>query len=100
LKITTSWITLAEVLVKPLQAGDIRLESLYRQLIRPTSVCSVVAVDEKISSGAAAIRSLYGLRLPDAIHIATGQAMGCHCFLTRDVQWTKAGVNVIDPTTL
>jgi predicted nucleic acid-binding protein len=33
LTIATSWITLAEVLVKPLNQGDLKLESYYRRLL-------------------------------------------------------------------
>lgn len=100
LHIVTSWITLAEVLVKPIGSGDAKLEAYYRQLIRPSVVCSVVAVDEDIAGAAATIRAKYGIRIVDAIHIATGQFIGCNCFLSRDGQWAKTGITVIDPASL
>ena len=34
LHLATSWITLAEVLVKPMQNSDAKLEAYYRQLVR------------------------------------------------------------------
>lgn len=100
LHIVTSWITLAEVLVKPVSSCDVKLEAYYRQLVRPSIVCTVVAVDEDIAGAAATIRAQHGIRLADAIHIATGKFIGCNCFLTRDSQWAKTGISVIDPTTL
>ena len=100
LHIVTSWITLAEVLIKPMSTGDVKLEAYYRQLVRPSVVCTVVTVDEDIASAAAAIRAQHGIRLADAIHVATGRFIGCNCFLKRDRQWAKTGITVIDPATL
>src|SRR5665213_3689293 len=40
LHIVTSWITLAEVLIKPVSSGDVKLEAYYRQLIRSSVVCT------------------------------------------------------------
>jgi predicted nucleic acid-binding protein len=100
LPIVTSWITLSEVLVKPMQSGDTRLEAYYRQLIQPSTVCSVIPVAEGIASAAASIRAQFGVRLPDAIHIATGQSAGCSCLLTMDAAWAKASISTVDPASL
>ena len=40
---------------------------------------------------------LLGLKTPDAIHVATGMLESCDVFLTRDKEWAKAGVTVVDP---
>jgi predicted nucleic acid-binding protein len=81
LQIVTSWITLAEVLVKPIQSGDDRLEAYYRQVISASDNFSVVAVDEEICSAAAILRAVHGIKLPDAIHVATWQLASCVNFL-------------------
>ncbi|MBS1718567.1 MAG: type II toxin-antitoxin system VapC family toxin [Armatimonadetes bacterium] len=99
LEAVCSWITLAEVLVKPIQNADLTLETYYRRLIHP-SVCSMVDVDEQIAAAAATLRAEHGIRLPDAIHIATGQASGCDYFLTSDANWAKFGLPVIDAANL
>ena len=100
LHVVTSWITLAEVLIRPISQGDAQLESYYRQLVQPSAFFRVIAVDESIASSAAVIRSTHGIKLADAIHIATGQWAGCNCFLTRDSQWAKTGIAIVDPDDL
>jgi predicted nucleic acid-binding protein len=99
-RVTTSWITLAEVLVKPLHLGDAILESAYRAFLTPSPVVRLIPVDADVAAEAARIRAQYGLRLPDALHLATGLRAGCTHFMTRDAQWAKVGVPVIDPASL
>jgi predicted nucleic acid-binding protein len=96
-KVITSWITLSEVLVKPLQLSDTDLILAYQDLFRDATTFEVINVDEKIAGAAAQIRATYGLRLPDAIHVATGLQRGCSAFVTADAGWARAGVNIIDP---
>jgi predicted nucleic acid-binding protein len=43
------------------------------------------------------LRAQYGLKIPDAIHLATGILAGCTLFVTRDASWKKAGVAVVEP---
>lgn len=76
LTMVTSWITFAEVLIKPLQNGDALAESGYRSFFVPSSHFEILSVDQGIADRAAALRALHGLKLPDAVHIATGMAAG------------------------
>jgi predicted nucleic acid-binding protein len=99
LRVVSSWITLAEVLVRPVQRGDRTLEGYYRRLVSP-AVFTMVEVNQSIADAAATLRAEFGLRLPDALHIATGQARGCELFLTRDLAWAKAGIYVVTPEEL
>lgn len=100
LVLVTSWITLAEVLIKPMQIVDAILEKTYRQFLSPAPHFQLLPVDRSISEQAAAIRAQHGLKLPDSIHLATGIVANCSCFLTGDAEWSKSGLQIIDPSSL
>lgn len=87
----TSELTLAEVLVKPLQDRNSVLESLCFQFICNRGGLRVRPVDKQILVEAARIRAVHGLRLPDAIHIATALDTGCQVLLTNDRRLRKVG---------
>lgn len=80
----TSDLTLAEVLVKPMQDQNERLQDAYRQFLRPTSVLRMEPITREILEHAAGIRAAAELKLPDAIHLATAVSSRCDSFLTND----------------
>lgn len=80
----TSELTLAEVLVKPLELGLGNVVSAYTDLLQPSEHLAVVPVGRTILVEAARQRALLGIRLPDAIHVATALDAGCDVFLTND----------------
>ncbi len=95
--ITTSELTLAEVLVKPLEqaagykAGQ--LAETYKQLIYDKgNFQKVIPVDRGVLEDAALIRarfpaqSKYKVKLPDAIHLATAIRANCLVFVTGDAR--------------
>jgi predicted nucleic acid-binding protein len=96
LTMVTSWVTLAEVLVKPLQGGDALSEAGYRGFFVPSTHFEIFPVDQAIADQAAKLRARYNFRLPDALHIATGMAAGCTHYLTGDGKWAQTGLNVIE----
>lgn len=96
-RLTASAITLAEVLVQPIKLGRAQLEVEHHRFLTPSDVLSVVAADSAVTIRAAQLRAAYGFRTPDAIHIATGLAAGCDLFLTGDLAWAKAGIQVVTP---
>lgn len=98
--LVTSWLSLAEVLIKPLQTQDMILEKAYRQFLSPAPHFQLLPVDRNIVDQAAQLRAQYGFKLPDAIHIATGMIAGCSHYLTGDMKWSKTGLNVIDAASL
>lgn len=100
LTMVTSWITFAEVLIKPLKAGDKSIVAGYRGLFRPSIYFEILPVDQDICDQAAIVRGLHGFKLPDAIHIATGVAANCTHFLTGDSTWMRAGLQIVDPRSL
>jgi predicted nucleic acid-binding protein len=80
----TSELTLAEVLVKPIEAGRTDLARAYEEMIAPSAWLSVVAVERAILVHAARLGPEFGLKLADAIHVASAVAAGCHVFLSDD----------------
>ncbi len=79
-----SVVTLTEVLTKPMQIGNQRLERDYRSLLLHSRHVSLVAVDTTIAKRAADLRARWGIRTPDALQIATAVESDCQAFLTND----------------
>ncbi|MDB9528258.1 PIN domain-containing protein [Oscillatoria sp. CS-180] len=67
----TSKLTLAEVLVKPMQRDDAEQQVICKQFVRSTKHLAVVPVNRSILIDAAQARAKTQLELPDAIHVAT-----------------------------
>ncbi|HSI42539.1 MAG TPA: PIN domain-containing protein [Xanthobacteraceae bacterium] len=83
--IVTSELTLAELLVEPLRAGDRLRIAAYETLLTTHEAINVVSVDRPILTGAAHIRAAHSsTKLPDAIHIATAELAGCQIVLSAD----------------
>lgn len=95
LVVVTSELTLLETLVRPRRLGDVVLERAYRDLLTKTHV-EIRSIGALVLDRAIDLRVL-GIKTPDAIHIATGMIEGCDVFLTRDRDWGRAGVTVVDP---
>lgn len=95
--LVASTILLSEVLVLPIKSGNRTLEREYRMLLAPSDALTIIPVDEAVAIRAAQLRAEFGFRLPDAIHIATGLIAGCDLFLTGDLAWARAGIQVLTP---
>lgn len=81
----TSEMTLAEILVKPIQASANDLVTAYREMIVSTPGFDVLPVHRAILVGAAELRAHRpALKLPDAIHVATARATSCTYFVSDD----------------
>lgn len=82
---TTSEITLAEILVKPLETGAKDLAAGYESMIVPSGAFDVRPVNRDVLIKAAGVRAhRRSVRLPDAIHIATATASSCAFFVSDD----------------
>jgi len=98
-QITTSVITLAEVMVKPLRMGNREVEEKYRKILLQTPVIKLMTITEVVAIRAAQLRAVYNLKTPDALQIATAILSGCDAFLTNDVgikRVTEIRVLVLD----
>ena len=80
----TSDLTFGELLVKPF-AQDQGLANAYFEILSASSVLELCQVSREIIIDAARLRSIRkGLKLPDAIHIATAEYAGCDAIVTND----------------
>ncbi len=64
---------------------DMAKQASFEQTLITSDTFRVVPVSRQILKEAALLRVTYtSLRLPDAIHVATGSLSGCSVFLTND----------------
>ncbi|NJO50173.1 MAG: type II toxin-antitoxin system VapC family toxin [Leptolyngbyaceae cyanobacterium RM2_2_4] len=85
-RVVTSTLTLTEVLVHPIRAGNIKLAAQYREIISDQANLTALPVSFEIAETAAHIRARHNLRTPDAIQIATAIRGRASFFLTNDVR--------------
>lgn len=84
----TSELTLAEVLVKPLQSHQAALQQVYLDALQDGTGLSMVPVSRAVLLEAARLRaSHHNLKLPDAIHAATALAFDAPSFITNDARF-------------
>jgi predicted nucleic acid-binding protein len=82
---TTSELTLAEVLVKPIEDGDEDMVRRYKEIIMPSRELDVLIVDREVLAEAAVMRTMRkSLKLPDAIHVASARRAGCAHIVSDD----------------
>jgi predicted nucleic acid-binding protein len=81
-QLMTSTLTLAEILVKPIERGDMTLSAKYENAVTTASIMLSFAI--KAAKIYASLRSDRALRAPDAIQLACGAAAGVDLFVTND----------------
>ena len=79
-----SSISLAELMVRPLEAGQDDLADLYRVLIHEMPNLETVSVDPRIASRAAEIRASGKMGPNESLLLATAQESGATAFVTSD----------------
>lgn len=85
----SSPITLAECSIVPYRQGLLELQQVFADaLVRNESVIFRIT-DELVAIEAVKMRVKYGLKLPDAIQIATAIVSNCDAFLTNDIALSK-----------
>ncbi len=78
----TSYVTLLELLVKPLREKRFDLVEQYKTIL--SSQLEMVAVDESVTIKAAELRAKYGIKTPDAIQLASVITKNGDVFVTND----------------
>lgn len=78
-------VTLAECLVMPIRLGQAQSQQDFIDMLTNTDGINFVPITASVSQKAAEIRVRYGLKLPDALQVATALVAGCDAFLTNDV---------------
>lgn len=100
----TSEMTLAEILVKPIELGDAELAKAYEDMVATTTGFEVLPVRRDILIEAARLRARYrSIKLPDAIHLATAMAAKCSHVVSDDRRLPPIeGIKVlnVDPFTV
>ena len=90
----TSTLTLAEVLVKPLAAGDLAWADRYEQLLNTPGV-SLLPFDRGSARIYAEVRKDKSIKPPDAIQLSCAASAGCDLFITNDERLSKKIVSGI-----
>ncbi len=85
----SSYLTLLEVLVKPIQAGHREIAVQYRDLMLGSDFLRLYPLDDKVAETAATLRARYHgngfkIKTPDAIQVATAILNGAEVFITND----------------
>jgi predicted nucleic acid-binding protein len=93
LTLAVTTITIAEVLTGPLKAGEESLAKRYRAVL---DAWQVVDLSSDIAESAARLRGRYGLKLPDAIQLASALAINADALVTHDRDFADApGIRVL-----
>ena len=90
-ELCTSWLTVGEVLAKPIQVADRILERRYRAFFGGTSV-TVLPFAEQAALGYAILRANSRVRPADAMQLACAAAAKTDVFLTNDSRLHKLSV--------
>ena len=85
----SSYLSLLEVLVKPIKEGARDVASQYKNFMLGSSSLKLYPLDDRVAEKAAELRARYygnGMKIktPDAIQIATGILNGADIFITND----------------
>lgn len=81
-----SVVSAAEMLVRPLRAGATEYAYMHAFLTGFPHLLPLT-MDLAVAQQAATIRANTGLRLPDAIVVASGLLAGCEAIITNDERW-------------
>jgi len=91
-KLVFSELTRMECRVQPLRTGDFAVLDAYEQLFTNRAY-RFASFDRPIFDLATQLRTDYGLKTPDALHLAVAIGAGCTEFWTHDRRLAKAAQN-------
>ena len=86
-QLITSTLTLGELLVKPVAAGDSRLAGQYTDVIKRNAI--LVPFDEAAAAVYASIRTDRTVKAPDAIQLSCAARFQVDLFITNDDHLSK-----------
>ena len=92
-EIVTSWMTLAEVQIKPRMLGDVALCEQYRTTLR--HMVTIVPFDEQAADAYVTVRATTSVKGPDAIQLACAASAGVDVFITNDFRLQRLTVQGI-----
>ncbi len=85
-----SVVSIAELCAGYYSAGDERGKQELIAHLASSNGFSIMVLDLKLADAAGRIRAETGLRLPDAIIVASGLAKGATCIVTHDEEFKRA----------
>jgi len=85
----TSYITLIEVLTKPIEQEDNDLIEKYENLLANSENLVLYEVNRQVAVKSAKLRASYSLKTPDAIQLSVAIINGATHFITNDVNLKK-----------
>ncbi|GIW94689.1 MAG: motility twitching protein PilT [Pirellulaceae bacterium] len=80
----SSYLTLLEVLVKPLKDGRSDVVDEYKAILCQARGFRLLPINGEIAEEGARIRAQYGFRVPDALQLATALCHTADAFVTND----------------
>ena len=83
-----SVVTAAELLIRPLRAGSAPFTFMHTFLLTFPNL-TALPVDLHVAVEAATLRAATGLRLPDALVVASSLLAGCEAIVSNDAQWLR-----------
>ena len=83
-----SGLTQMECLVKPVRDANTTLQRQYERLF---GTYHQLATPDEVFLMAAQLRARFGLKTPDALHLACAQFHGCEALWTNDDRLAQAG---------
>jgi predicted nucleic acid-binding protein len=84
IRAVTSVLTLHEILTGARKAGDQRLVTLYRDLLRSFPNLHMMPFDVDVAEISSDLRARYGIPTPDAIQVATSIRHKAETFITNE----------------
>jgi len=84
----TSSLSIAECLVMPFKRRA-DLISVYQEALTSSDYLNVVPITDDILISAAQLRAQTGLKLPDALHLASAFAHQCQSLITNDAGFKR-----------
>lgn len=82
-------VTLAELLVKPMQSNDAIAVAAVRELLIEDGAITLVSHSRKCFERAAELRARHGLKMVDALQLATAVEAGARCLVSNDRQFPQ-----------
>lgn len=83
----TGDLTLAELLVQPLRLNDAAAVAAVRALLIDDGAITLLGHDRATFESAATLRARHGLKMPDALQLATALQAGAACLVSNDQQF-------------
>ena len=91
--VIASELVFMELLPRPVREGRHELIAHYLQIVQRTPRITLVPVDRRVIMRSVHLRTDFGLRSMDALHVATALVHGCETFLTNDER-VRAGQQI------